>query len=63
MIGMINGKMGICNGDLYATTLEFRVLRQQGYHVPQGITNYCVLGLDSVFTIVLENFSDRGNWF
>ena len=51
------------NGDLYATALEFRVLRQHGYHVPQGITNYCVLGLDSVFTIVLENISDRGKWF
>ena len=25
------------NGDLYATALEFRVLRQHGYHVPQGI--------------------------
>ncbi|WKA02037.1 hypothetical protein VitviT2T_020278 [Vitis vinifera] len=25
------------NGDLYATALEFRLLRQHGYHVPQGV--------------------------
>ncbi|RVW71184.1 (-)-alpha-terpineol synthase [Vitis vinifera] len=32
------------NGDLYATALEFRLLRQHGYHVPQGSRHYRVLG-------------------
>lgn len=48
------------NGDLYATALEFRLLRQHGYHVPQGIRNYRVLGLNLVFTTVLIIFSGSG---
>lgn len=26
--------------DLYATALEFRLLRQEGYHVPQGTSKF-----------------------
>eukprot|EP00261_Vitis_vinifera_P032020 XP_019073263.1 PREDICTED: (-)-alpha-terpineol synthase-like [Vitis vinifera] len=48
------------NGDLYATALEFRLLRQHGYHVPQGIRHYRVLGLNLVFTTVLIIFSGSG---
>lgn len=28
------------NEELYATALEFRLLRQQGYHAPQGTSNF-----------------------
>ena len=46
--------------NLYATALEFRLLRQHGYHVPQGTRHYRVLGLNLVFTTVLIIFSGSG---
>jgi len=36
--------------DLYATALEFRLLRQRGYHVPQGNTFKFLVILSSFFS-------------